>query len=73
MSLNSLSVLKLMCCKFYLLVACQCCLEVWPLGTCDGLYRLCPGSGIIRRCGPVGVGVSLCMWAFLAAWKSVFS
>jgi hypothetical protein len=25
----------------------------------DGLYMLSPGSGSIRRCGPVGVGVSL--------------
>ena len=29
----------------------------------DGLYMLCPGSGTIRRCGPVGVGVSLWVWA----------
>jgi hypothetical protein len=28
-------------------------------GCCDGLYMLGPGSGTIRRCGPVGVGVSL--------------
>ena len=27
----------------------------------DGLYMLDPVSGTIRRCGPVGVGVSL--WA----------
>jgi hypothetical protein len=26
---------------------------------CDGLYMLGPGSGAIRRCGLVGVGVSL--------------
>ena len=26
---------------------------------CDGLYMLGPGSGTIRRCGLVGVGVSL--------------
>ena len=26
---------------------------------CDGLYMLGPGSGTIRRCGPVGVGVAL--------------
>jgi hypothetical protein len=26
---------------------------------CDSLHRLDPGSGIIRRCGPVGVGVAL--------------
>jgi hypothetical protein len=35
------------------------------------------GSGTIRRCGIVGVGVSLWVWAFktliLASWKSVFS
>ena len=29
---------------------------------CDGLYMLGPGSGTIRGCGPVGVGVSL--WLF---------
>ena len=28
-------------------------------GVCDGLYILGPGSGIIWRCGLVGVGVSL--------------
>ena len=35
------------------------------LGTdsCDGLYMLGPGSGTIRRCGLVGVGVSLWAWA----------
>jgi hypothetical protein len=37
------------------------------------LYMLGPGSGSIRRCGPVVVGV----WygfktLILAAWKSVF-
>ena len=26
---------------------------------CDGLYMLGPGSGTIRRCGPVRVGVAL--------------
>ena len=26
---------------------------------CDGLYMLAPGSGTIRGCGPVGVGVAL--------------
>ena len=31
---------------------------------CDGLYILGPGSGTIRRCGLVGVGVSLWMWAY---------
>ena len=30
---------------------------------CDGVYRLGPGSGTIRRCGLVGIGVSLCAWA----------
>ena len=50
---------------------------------CDGLYMLAPGSGTIRGCGPVfcrcglvGVGVSLWVWAFntlvLAAQKPVF-
>jgi hypothetical protein len=29
----------------------------------DGLYMLGPGSGSFRRCGPVGVGVSLWAWA----------
>jgi hypothetical protein len=33
------------------------------LGTCDGWYMLGPESGIIRRCGLVGVGVSLWVWA----------
>jgi hypothetical protein len=30
---------------------------------CYGLHMLSPGSGAIRRCGPVGVGVSLWVWA----------
>jgi hypothetical protein len=30
---------------------------------CDGLYMLGPGSGMVRRCVPVGVGVSLWVWA----------
>jgi hypothetical protein len=25
----------------------------------DGLHMLGPGSGTIRRCGPIGVGVAL--------------
>ena len=29
---------------------------------CDGLYMLGPGSSAIRRCGLVGVGVSLWLW-----------
>lgn len=31
---------------------------------CDGLYPLGPGSGTLGRYDPVGVGVSLWMWAF---------
>jgi hypothetical protein len=34
---------------------------IWP--PCDGLYMLSPGSGTIRRCGPVEVGMSLCVRA----------
>jgi len=30
---------------------------------CDGLYMLSPGSGTIRRCSLVGVGVLLWSWA----------
>jgi hypothetical protein len=30
---------------------------------CYGLYMLGPGSDAIRRCGLVGVGVSLWAWA----------
>ena len=30
---------------------------------CGGLYMLGPGSSTIRKCGLVGVGVSLLMWA----------
>jgi hypothetical protein len=30
---------------------------------CHGLNMLGPASGTIRRCGPVGVGVSLWGWA----------
>jgi hypothetical protein len=43
---------------------------------CDGLYMLGPGSGTIKRCGPVVVSVSLWVWALrltLAAWKLIFS
>jgi hypothetical protein len=29
------------------------------LSGCDDLYMFSPGSGTIRRCGPIGVGVSL--------------
>jgi hypothetical protein len=31
----------------------------------DGLYRLSSGSGTIRRCGLVGIGVSLWAWALI--------
>jgi len=31
---------------------------------CDGWYILGPGSGTIRRCGPVGVGVALLEWVW---------
>jgi hypothetical protein len=30
---------------------------------CDGLNMLGPGSGTIKKCGLVGVGVSLWVWA----------
>jgi hypothetical protein len=33
------------------------------IGFCGDLYMLGPGSGTIRRCGPVRVGVSLWEWA----------
>lgn len=33
----------------------------------DGFYMISPGSGIIKRCGIVGVGVSLWMWALSPA------
>jgi hypothetical protein len=32
---------------------------------CDGLYMFGPESGTIRRCGIVGVGVSLWAWALM--------
>jgi hypothetical protein len=31
-------------------------------GSCDGLYMIGPGSGTIRRCGLVEVGVALWVW-----------
>jgi len=34
-----------------------------PEGKCHGLNEIGPGSGTVRRCGPVGVGVSLWAWA----------
>jgi hypothetical protein len=34
--------------------------SLWRPGSeCDGLYMLGPGSSTIKRCGLVGVGVSL--------------
>jgi hypothetical protein len=33
------------------------------LPQCDGLYMFDPGSGTIRRYGPVAVGMSLWTWA----------
>jgi hypothetical protein len=30
--------------------------------SCDSLYMLGPGSGTIRRCGLVGVGMPLGTW-----------
>jgi hypothetical protein len=30
---------------------------------CDGSYMLGPESGTMRRCGPVGVGVTVWVWA----------
>jgi hypothetical protein len=42
------------------LVVCVCvCVCV-----CDGLYMLGQGSGTIRRCGLVGVGMPLWVWDF---------
>jgi hypothetical protein len=37
---------------------------------CDALYMPGPGSGTIRRCGLVGVGVGVSLT--LAAWKPEF-
>jgi hypothetical protein len=31
--------------------------------SCDGLYMLGPESGTIRRCGHIGVGMSLLVWS----------
>jgi hypothetical protein len=39
--------------------------SLFPLHTCDGLYMLGLGSSTIRRCGLVGVGVSLRTWALI--------
>jgi hypothetical protein len=39
--------------------------------SCDGLYMLGPGSGTIRRCDLVRVGVGY-KALILTAWKSVF-
>jgi hypothetical protein len=38
-------------------------LPIYP--SCDGLYMLGLGSGTVRRCGLVGVGVSLWVWALI--------
>ena len=43
---------------------------------CDSLYMLGPQSGTIRRCGLVGVSVTVGMGfkaLVLVAWKQVFS
>jgi hypothetical protein len=37
------------------------------LRLCDNLHMLGPGSGTIGRCGPVGGGVSLWVWALRPA------
>jgi hypothetical protein len=34
-------------------------------GYYDGLYMLGPGSGTVERCGLVGVGVALWVWALI--------
>ena len=38
-------------------------LQVLRVVTCDALYMYGPGSGTIRRCDLVGVGVSLWAWS----------
>jgi hypothetical protein len=38
---------------------------VFPIRDCDGLYMLGPRSDTIRTGGPVGVGVSLWVWAVI--------
>jgi hypothetical protein len=46
-------------------LATHCALfELWGMYICDGLYMLSPGSGTIRRCGLVGVGVALLEWVW---------
>jgi len=32
---------------------------------CDGSYRLGPGGGTVGKCGLVGVGVTLWVWALI--------
>jgi hypothetical protein len=39
------------------------CIQFWRVNLCDGLHMLGPGSLTIKRFGPVGVGVSLWVWA----------
>ena len=51
---------------YALLVCCMVASSLWKhlvLSVCDGLYMLGPGNVTIRRCGLVGVGVSLWSWA----------
>ena len=55
---------------------------LYSLSICDSLYVLGPGSGIIWRCGLVGIGMTWLQWVChcgcgykiltLVAWKSVF-
>ena len=39
--------------------------EAYVVQICDGLYMLGPGSGIVGRCGLVGVGVALWVWVLI--------
>jgi hypothetical protein len=68
---------------FYEIIHCMLPHFKHKTGICGGLNMLGPGSGTIRRCGLVEVGVALleevchCRRGFktliLAAWKPVFS
>jgi len=42
----------------------SCQFQELPESHCNGLHELGPGSGTIRRCGPVGGSVSLWGWAW---------